>query len=179
MSSAGGRRRSLLANAIESIGTTPAPTSVAEVADAEALVSLLTPVIKGYGTDKGFDVTVNCQQVYGGHGYVKEWGMEQFVRDARIAQIYEGTNGVQAMDLVGRKLALVDDQPGVTRDLREGDAKLFDLRFTVIDTAGLEEVTDDAHAVHERSLDDLEGLAAGGVHGPAACRGRARETVLP
>ncbi|RVT39803.1 acyl-CoA dehydrogenase C-terminal domain-containing protein [Sphingobium algorifonticola] len=72
---------------------------------ADELISLLTPVIKGYGTDKGFDVTVNCQQVYGGHGYIEEWGMDQYVRDARIAMIYEGTNGVQAMDLVGRKLA--------------------------------------------------------------------------
>jgi len=72
---------------------------------ADDLISLLTPVIKGYITDKGFEATVNMQQVFGGHGYIREWGMEQFVRDARIAQIYEGTNGVQAMDLVGRKLA--------------------------------------------------------------------------
>ncbi|NNC47399.1 MAG: acyl-CoA dehydrogenase [Sphingomonas sp.] len=72
---------------------------------ADDLISLLTPVIKGYLTDKGFETTVNAQQVFGGHGYIREWGMEQFVRDARIAQIYEGTNGVQAMDLVGRKLA--------------------------------------------------------------------------
>ncbi len=72
---------------------------------ANDLISLLTPVIKGYLTDKGFEVAVNSQQVYGGHGYIREWGMEQFVRDARIAQIYEGANGVQAMDLVGRKLA--------------------------------------------------------------------------
>ncbi len=73
---------------------------------ADDLLSLLTPVIKGYGTDKGFDTTVNMQQVFGGHGYIAEWGMEQFVRDARITQIYEGANGVQAMDLVGRKLAM-------------------------------------------------------------------------
>ena len=72
---------------------------------ADDLISLLTPVIKGYGTDKGFDTCVNMQQVFGGHGYIEEWGMSQFVRDARIAQIYEGANGVQAMDLVGRKLA--------------------------------------------------------------------------
>ncbi|AUW58071.1 acyl-CoA dehydrogenase [Sphingobium sp. SCG-1] len=72
---------------------------------ADDLISLLTPVIKGYGTDKGFDIAVASQQVYGGHGYIQEWGMDQYVRDARIAQIYEGTNGVQAMDLVGRKLA--------------------------------------------------------------------------
>ncbi|CAN5348419.1 acyl-CoA dehydrogenase C-terminal domain-containing protein [soil metagenome] len=72
---------------------------------AADLIGLLTPVIKGYGTDKGYDVATNAQQVYGGHGYIAEWGMEQYVRDARIAMIYEGTNGVQAMDLVGRKLA--------------------------------------------------------------------------
>ncbi|MCO5794431.1 MAG: acyl-CoA dehydrogenase C-terminal domain-containing protein [Blastomonas sp.] len=72
---------------------------------ADDIISLLTPVIKGYGTDKGYEIATNMQQVYGGHGYIAEWGMEQYVRDARIAMIYEGTNGVQAMDLVGRKLA--------------------------------------------------------------------------
>ncbi|MEE4200635.1 acyl-CoA dehydrogenase C-terminal domain-containing protein [Erythrobacter sp.] len=72
---------------------------------ADDLIGLMTPVIKGYGTDKGYDIANNMQQVYGGHGYVREWGMEQFVRDSRIAMIYEGTNGVQAMDLCGRKLA--------------------------------------------------------------------------
>ncbi|AWW74725.1 acyl-CoA dehydrogenase [Erythrobacter sp. KY5] len=72
---------------------------------ADDLIGLMTPVIKGYGTDKGYDIANNMQQVYGGHGYISEWGMEQFVRDARIAMIYEGTNGVQAMDLCGRKLA--------------------------------------------------------------------------
>ncbi|QXT41059.1 acyl-CoA dehydrogenase C-terminal domain-containing protein [Gymnodinialimonas ceratoperidinii] len=73
--------------------------------EADGLVSLLTPVIKGFLTDKGFDMTVQAQQVYGGHGYIEEWGMSQFARDARIAMIYEGANGVQALDLVGRKLA--------------------------------------------------------------------------
>jgi len=72
---------------------------------ADDLVSLITPVIKGHLTDKGFEAAVLGQQVFGGHGYIREHGMEQFVRDARIAQIYEGTNGIQAMDLVGRKLA--------------------------------------------------------------------------
>lgn len=72
---------------------------------ADDLVGLLTPVIKGVGTDAGYKIATDAQQVYGGHGYIAEWGMEQYVRDARIAQIYEGTNGVQAMDLVGRKLA--------------------------------------------------------------------------
>ena len=73
---------------------------------ADDLISLLTPVIKGYCTDKGYEVATASQQVFGGHGYIREWGMEQFVRDARIAQIYEGTNGIQAMDLVGRKLGM-------------------------------------------------------------------------
>ena len=72
---------------------------------ADDLVSLLTPVIKGFGTDKGYDVATNAQQVFGGHGYIEEQGMSQYVRDARITMIYEGANGVQAMDLVGRKLA--------------------------------------------------------------------------
>jgi len=73
--------------------------------DADGLVSLLTPVIKGFLTDKGFDLCIQAQQIYGGHGYIEEWGMSQFARDARIAMIYEGANGVQALDLVGRKLA--------------------------------------------------------------------------
>ena len=72
---------------------------------ADGLIGLLTPVIKGFQTDKGFDMAVQAQQVYGGHGYIEEWGMSQFARDARIAMIYEGANGVQALDLVGRKLA--------------------------------------------------------------------------
>ncbi|MDR7125944.1 acyl-CoA dehydrogenase C-terminal domain-containing protein [Pseudotabrizicola sp. 4114] len=74
-------------------------------AAAEGLVSLMIPVIKGFQTDKGFDMAVQAQQVFGGHGYIEEWGMSQFARDARIAMIYEGANGVQALDLVGRKLA--------------------------------------------------------------------------
>ena len=74
-------------------------------ADAEGLISLMTPVIKGFQTDKGFEMAVNAQQVWGGHGYIEENGMSQFVRDARIAQIYEGANGIQSLDLVGRKLA--------------------------------------------------------------------------
>ena len=71
---------------------------------ADDHLGLMTPVLKGVLTDLGFDNTVKAQQVYGGHGYVGEWGMDQFVRDARIAMIYEGANGIQALDLVGRKL---------------------------------------------------------------------------
>ena len=80
-------------------------------AEAEALVSLLIPVVKGFLTDKGFDTAVQAQQVFGGHGYIEEHGMSQFVRDARITMIYEGANGVQALDLVGRKLAADGGKP--------------------------------------------------------------------
>ncbi|MET0363350.1 MAG: acyl-CoA dehydrogenase C-terminal domain-containing protein [Sphingobium sp.] len=75
-------------------------------AEANGFVVLMTPVVKAAFTDMGFETAVVSQQVFGGHGYIHEWGMEQYVRDARITQIYEGTNGVQAMDLVGRKLPM-------------------------------------------------------------------------
>ena len=92
-------------------------------------------MIKGYGTDKGFEIATNAQQVYGGHGYIAEWGMEQYVRDARIAMIYEGANGVQAMDLVGRKLAHEwrPRDPGLLRGRRRGcrggEGRSGDCRF--------------------------------------------------
>ncbi|MEO0063499.1 MAG: hypothetical protein RLZZ08_2059 [Pseudomonadota bacterium] len=89
---------------------------------ADALVTLLTPVLKGYGTDCGFETAVAMQQIYGGHGYVAEWGMEQIVRDARVAMLYEGANGVQALDLAGRKVA------------RDG-AQVLELLLSRIDTA--------------------------------------------
>jgi alkylation response protein AidB-like acyl-CoA dehydrogenase len=73
---------------------------------ADDVLGLMTPILKGVLTDKGFDHAVMAQQVYGGHGYIEEWGMSQYVRDARIAMIYEGANGIQALDLVGRKLGL-------------------------------------------------------------------------
>jgi alkylation response protein AidB-like acyl-CoA dehydrogenase len=82
--------------------------------EAEGLISLLTPVLKGFLTDQGYDMTVQAQQVYGGHGYIEEWGMSQFTRDARIAMIYEGANGVQALDLVGRKLSAKGGKPAMT-----------------------------------------------------------------
>lgn len=98
----------------------------------EELVSLLTPVLKAYGTDRGFETAVAMQQVFGGHGYIAEWGIEQIVRDARAAMLYEGANGVQALDLVGRKLARDD---GRTAEqffaLIEGDCETAaeELRF--------------------------------------------------
>ncbi|MBB3521608.1 acyl-CoA dehydrogenase C-terminal domain-containing protein [Rhizobium sp. BK456] len=73
---------------------------------ADDILGLVTPILKGVMTDKGFDNAVMAQQVFGGHGYIEEHGMSQYVRDARIAMIYEGANGIQALDLVGRKLAL-------------------------------------------------------------------------
>jgi Acetyl-CoA dehydrogenase C-terminal like/Acyl-CoA dehydrogenase, C-terminal domain len=72
--------------------------------DSGELLALLTPIAKAFLTDNGFEATVMCQQVFGGHGFIKEWGMEQFVRDARINMIYEGTNTIQSLDLLGRKV---------------------------------------------------------------------------
>ncbi|MBS7668968.1 acyl-CoA dehydrogenase family protein [Croceicoccus gelatinilyticus] len=99
-------------------------------AAANADVALLTPVVKAAFTDMGFETAVNAQQVFGGHGYIWEAGMEQFVRDARITQIYEGTNGVQAMDLVTRKVTMADGAPlasyldRIEADLGEGASEL-------------------------------------------------------
>ena len=137
---------------------------------ADDLVQLLTPVLKGYGTDKGFDVAVMCQQVFGGHGYIWENGAEQYVRDARIAQIYEGTNGIQAMDLVGRKLPMnggralqaflkiVADEVAQAK----GDPKL----------AGVAEALEKASGqlgaatmwLMQNAMQDLENAGAGAVH---------------
>lgn len=125
---------------------------------ADKLVSLLIPVQKAYCTDRGFDACVMAQQVLGGHGYVAEWGLEQNVRDARIAQIYEGANGVQALDLMGRKTvrangellallseemdAFVAEQSGVAAmqpyltSLAHCRAALAQATATVIDRAG-------------------------------------------
>jgi butyryl-CoA dehydrogenase len=74
--------------------------------DADDLVALMTPIVKSMLTDHGFSAANDGVQIHGGHGYIREWGMEQLIRDARIAQIYEGTNGIQALDLVGRKLSM-------------------------------------------------------------------------
>ncbi len=76
--------------------------------DADDFVQLMTPIVKAYLTDMGSEVANLAVQVYGGYGYIKDYGVEQYVRDARIAQIYEGTNGIQALDLIGRKLAVAN-----------------------------------------------------------------------
>ncbi|MDO8450255.1 MAG: acyl-CoA dehydrogenase C-terminal domain-containing protein [Rhodoferax sp.] len=72
--------------------------------DSGEMLAMLTPIVKAFITDNGWTATSACQQVFGGHGYIKEWGMEQFVRDARINMIYEGTNTIQSLDLLGRKI---------------------------------------------------------------------------
>ncbi|WP_408586138.1 acyl-CoA dehydrogenase C-terminal domain-containing protein, partial [Novosphingobium sp.] len=100
----GGMRALCMWGALQVDLSHKAPTEE-ERQEADDLISLLTPVIKGYGTDMGYKTATDMQQVWGGHGYIIENGMDQFVRDARIAMIYEGANGVQAMDLAGRKLA--------------------------------------------------------------------------
>jgi hypothetical protein len=86
------------------LGVAQSKRSEAERQEAGDLADLLTPVIKAFCTDMGFDAANAAMQCFGGHGYIRDHGMEQFVRDARINQTYEGANGVQALDLVGRKL---------------------------------------------------------------------------
>jgi alkylation response protein AidB-like acyl-CoA dehydrogenase len=115
--------------------------------EADDLVSLLTPVIKGYLTDKGFDSAVLAQQVFGGHGYIREHGVEQFVRDARIAQIYEGTNGIQALDLVGRKLG---------KDGGRAIQRLFALLASEISDASSDEALKPFLAEFTRAIGDLQ-----------------------
>ena len=75
---------------------------------SENLIALLTPILKSFATDKSMEITNQALQVYGGHGYITDHGMEQLVRDARITPIYEGTNGIQALDLIGRKFNIHD-----------------------------------------------------------------------
>ncbi len=111
-------------------------------ADAGDLVALLTPVAKAFMTDNGLEVCNLGMQVYGGHGYIKEWGMEQYVRDVRISLIYEGTNGIQALDLIGRKV------------LRDGGEKLK--KFGAIVEAFIKEnIADEAMAEFVQPLAKL------------------------
>ncbi len=114
---------------------------------ADGFVALLTPVVKAAFTDFGFETAVISQQVFGGHGYIREWGMEQFVRDARITQIYEGTNGVQAMDLVGRKLPLENGELA---------NRFFDLIKQDLQAASLVPATEKITTATAAALDRLE-----------------------
>jgi len=116
---------------------------------ADDLVALLTPVAKAFLTDLGLETTVHGQQVFGGHGYIREWGQEQLVRDVRITQIYEGTNGIQALDLVGRKIV---GSGGAFYKLFADEIR----QFTATAGADLAEFTKPLNA----AVDDLDDLTA-------------------
>jgi hypothetical protein len=111
-------------------------------------VALLTPVVKAFLSDKGFEGCVDSQQVFGGHGFIREWGMEQLVRDVRIAQIYEGANGIQAGDLMGRKV--VKNKAAFVKpyiaEMREAAARLTTPETTRLKTSFV------------AAIDRLEGL---------------------
>jgi alkylation response protein AidB-like acyl-CoA dehydrogenase len=135
---------------------------------AERLVGLLTPIAKAHLTDRGFEACVIAQQVFGGHGYIAEWGVEQFVRDARIAQIYEGTNGVQALDLLGRKVlrdggvtanefiaSMRADVNGVAADYRDALELAID-RLADVTTRLLDRASSDPALAGAASVDYLD-----------------------
>ncbi|MBP6898475.1 MAG: acyl-CoA dehydrogenase C-terminal domain-containing protein [Burkholderiaceae bacterium] len=134
--------RALLAYTALKLDVALATNDEDERKEADDTVALLTPIIKAFLTDNGWAATTHCQQVYGGHGFIHEWGMEQFVRDARINMIYEGTNTVQSLDLLGRKvlgdngkklkafgkeIAAFVEEHGVREDMQEFVNPLADL----------------------------------------------------
>jgi len=138
-----------------------AQSSRAEAETAALLEDLMTPVIKSFGTDMGFEAANLGMQCYGGHGYIRDNGVEQFVRDSRINQVYEGANGVQAMDLVGRKLG------------RKGGAAPMALFALLTDWIGENEKTEAMKpfvAGVKRGTEALQGatmwLAANGLKNP-------------
>ena len=133
---------------------------------AETLVALLTPVAKAFFTDTGLESTVHGQQVFGGHGYIREWGQEQLVRDVRIAQIYEGTNGIQALDLLGRKVVANGGTSlrRFTAEIRRYAAEDVPHRAALLDavdrlerttTRVLEQAASDPNAIGAASVDYL------------------------
>ncbi|AZZ90821.1 acyl-CoA dehydrogenase [Hahella sp. KA22] len=136
---------------------------------AEAMVALLTPVAKAFLTDRGLDSTVLGQQVFGGHGYIREWGQEQLVRDVRIAQIYEGTNGIQALDLMGRKVAMnggkfVELYAGEVADFIEANRDCSELQEFIEPLAGvLERLSDVTEYVLETVAQDPNAVGAASV----------------
>lgn len=140
----------------------------AEKARAEKLVAVLTPIAKAFLTDKGFEMAVMGQQVFGGHGYIREWGIEQLVRDTRIAQIYEGTNGIQAMDLMGRKIVgskgellqpLMEDIATVMDHAKQHSVLLKQAEALAEATQYLQVATKDIVAAAERDASEI-GAAA-------------------
>lgn len=137
---------------------------------AAAKVALLTPIAKAFLTDMAFNATIDCQQVFGGHGYIKEWGMEQIVRDTRISQIYEGTNGIQALDLLGRKVvknnavavfALIDEINEACQDIDHAikDATISAAkRVKFLTEQLLTTAKTDAHAINASAVDYLHAM---------------------
>lgn len=137
---------------------------------AAAKVALLTPIAKAFLTDMAFNATIDCQQVFGGHGYIKEWGMEQIVRDTRISQIYEGTNGIQALDLLGRKVvknnavavfALIDEINEACQDIDHSikDATISAAkRVKFLTEQLLTTAKTDAHAINASAVDYLHAM---------------------
>ena len=173
-------RRMLLNTKVNSIATRTFAMYVAKNLDiakfsdddtacqnAHAKVALLTPIAKAFLTDKAFEAAVDCQQVFGGHGYIKEWGMEQIVRDVRISQIYEGTNGIQALDLLGRKVvkdggvamfALLDEIDAAASDCEHhiGTATLNAAkRIRELTNDLLAKAGSDPHAINASAVDYL------------------------
>ncbi|MCD5988543.1 acyl-CoA dehydrogenase C-terminal domain-containing protein [Pseudomonas sp. CDFA 553] len=134
---------------------------------ADELVALLTPVAKAFLTDMGLETTVHGQQVFGGHGYIREWGQEQLVRDVRITQIYEGTNGIQALDLVGRKIVgsggayykLFSDE--VRGFITGSDPSLSE--FTKPLSAALDTLDELTHWILDRSRNNPQEIGAASV----------------
>lgn len=120
---------------------------------AQKKVDLLTPIAKAYLSDRGFDCAVLAQQVLGGHGYIGEWGMEQIVRDARIAQIYEGANGIQALDLIGRKM-LRDGGQATNALIAEMRSTVAPAEFAEGLKAAIDSLAEATESVLARSKDD-------------------------
>ena len=133
---------------------------------AEDRVALLTPVAKAFMTDLAFDAAVNGQQIFGGHGFVREWGQEQHVRDVRITQIYEGTNGIQAMDLIGRKTVACQGQllapfcAEINAFITENDARLMQL--------SLRDPLSNAVSILQKVTQKIIAIAANDVDAPGA-----------
>ena len=134
---------------------------------ADDLVALLTPVAKAFMTDLGLETTVHGQQVFGGHGFIREWGQEQLVRDVRITQIYEGTNGIQALDLVGRKIV---GNGGAYYTLFADEIRQFTAsagselaEFTKPLNAALDTLDELTHWVLEQSKDNPNEIGAASV----------------
>ena len=140
-----------------------------EKSRAESMVALMTPVAKAYLTDRALECCILGQQIFGGHGFIREWGQEQLVRDTRITQIYEGTNGIQSLDLMGRKIAA---NGGLFYELFAADVAAFieseadnnDIsEFTTALAAALERLSDTTEYVLNTFKDDPNAIGAASV----------------